>query len=321
MCNELILFETKDESVTIPVKVDAETVWLNQTEMALLFSTTKQNISLHINNCFKEKELSREVVVKDFLTTTKHGAISGKTQTRQTQYYNLDVIIAVGYRVKSKRGVEFRQWANSVLKKYILQGYAINQKRIEALNKTIEIESRIISHTVGIEEEEILSVINRYTQALDLLDNYDHQCATKPKGNVVFQKLELDECRNIISKMKFGLSSTLFGTEKEDGQLEGILCNVYQSVFGQDVYPTLEEKAANLLYLLIKDHPFNDGCKRIAATLFLSFLHKNGLMKRAGERAVISNGALAATTLLIAESRPEEKPIMISVLMNILNLG
>lgn len=217
--------------------------------------------------------------------------------------------------------MEFRQWANKVLKQYILQGYALNEKRLEYLNKTVEIESKIIAHMAEIDADEMLSVVNGYTNALDLLDDYDHQCVQKPEGNHTFTRLETAECFKIIEGMKFGSSSSLFGTEKESGKLEGILSAVYQSVFGEEVYPSLEEKAANLLYLLVKDHPFNDGCMRIAATLFLTFLQKNGVLKRADGRPAISNGTLVAITLLIAESKPEEKPIMISVVMNILGIN
>ncbi len=321
MKNEIIFFETSDKAVSIPVKIDSETVWLNQSEMAKLFSTTKQNISLHIGNCFRDNELQKELVVKDFFTTTPHGAQKGKTQTHSVLYYNLDVIISVGYRVKSQRGVEFRKWATGVLKDYMLKGYAINQKRLEALNKTVEIESRIIAHLSDLETDEMLNVVNSYTSALELLDNYDHQRVTKPKGNKDYQKLTLEECHAIISDMKFASESQIFGTEKEEGKLDAILGSVYQSVFGEDVYPTVEEKAANLLYFLVKDHPFNDGCKRIAATLFLTFLMKNGILKRADGRRTINNGTLVALTLLIAESRPEEKEIMTNVVMNILDIN
>ncbi len=321
MINEITIFETKDKTVSIPVKVDSDTVWLNQNEMAQLFSTTKQNISLHIGNCFREKELQKELVVKDFFTTTPHGAQKGKTQTHSVLYYNLDVIISVGYRVKSQRGTEFRQWANKILKEYILQGYALNQKRLEALNKTVEIESRIIAHLTDMETDEMLGVINSYTSALELLDNYDHQRVTKPAGSKEYQKLTLEECYAIIKDMKFASESQIFGTEKEEGKLDAILGSVYQSVFGEEVYPTTEEKAANLLYFLVKDHPFNDGCKRIAATLFLTFLQKNGILRRADGRRTINNGTLVALTLLIAESKPEEKEIMTNVVMNILNIN
>ncbi len=321
MTNEITIFETKDKAISIPVKVDSETVWLNQNEMAQLFSTTKQNISLHIGNCFRENELQKELVVKDFFTTTPHGAQKGKTQTHSVKYYNLDVIISVGYRVKSQRGIEFRQWANKILKDYILEGYAVNQKRLEVLNKTIEIDSRIIAHMSEIDTDEMMEAVNLYTSALDLLDDYDHQCIQKPNGNKEVVPLTVSECYEIISAMKFGSSSSLFGVEKEVGKLDAVLSAVHQKVFGEDVYPTLEEKAANLLYFLVKDHPFEDGCKRIAATLFLTYLQKNGILKRADGKQIISNGTLVAVTLLIAESRPEEKTIMVSVIMNILNIN
>lgn len=316
MDSEIILFEANDKSVSIPVKVDSETVWLNRNQMSELFGRDVKTIGKHINNALKE-ELEASTVAK-FAIVQNEGS---RQVRRDVEYYNLDVIISVGYRVKSQRGVEFRQWANKVLKQYILQGYALNEKRLEYLNKTVEIESKIIAHMAEIDADEMLSVVNRYTNALDLLDDYDHQCVQKPEGNHTFTRLETDECFKIIEGMKFGDSSSLFGSEKEPGKLDGILSAVYQSVFGEEVYPSLEEKAANLLYLLVKDHPFNDGCKRIAATLFLTFLQKNGALKRADGRPAISNGTLVAITLLIAESKPEEKPIMISVVMNILGIN
>lgn len=316
MNSEIILFEANDKSVSIPVKVDSETVWLNRNQMSELFGRDVKTIGKHINNALKE-ELEASTVAK-FAIVQNEGS---RQVRRDVEYYNLDVIISVGYRVKSQRGVEFRQWANKVLKQYILQGYALNEKRLEYLNKTVEIESKIIAHMAEIDTDEMLSVVNGYTNALDLLDDYDHQCVQKPEGNHTFTRLETEECFKIIEGMKFGSSSSLFGTEKESGKLDGILSAVYQSVFGEEVYPSLEEKAANLLYLLVKDHPFNDGCKRIAATLFLTFLQKNGALKRADGRPAISNGTLVAITLLIAESKPEEKPIMISVVMNILGIN
>ena len=316
MDSEIILFEANDKSVSMPVKVDSETVWLNRNQMSELFGRDVKTIGKHINNALKE-ELEASTVAK-FAIVQNEGS---RQVRRDVEYYNLDVIISVGYRVKSQRGVEFRQWANKVLKQYILQGYALNEKRLEYLNKTVEIESKIIAHMAEIDADEMLSVVNGYTNALDLLDDYDHQCVQKPEGNHTFTRLETAECFKIIEGMKFGSSSSLFGTEKESGKLEGILSAVYQSVFGEEVYPSLEEKAANLLYLLVKDHPFNDGCKRIAATLFLTFLQKNGALKRVDGRPAISNGTLVAITLLIAESKPEEKPIMISVVMNILGIN
>lgn len=315
MTNDIVLFETKDKSISLPVQVTDDTVWLTQTQMTELFSTTKQNISLHINNCFKEKELDKNSVVKDFLTTASDG------KSYRTNYYNLDVIISVGYRVKSQRGVEFRRWANGVLKQYILNGVAVNNKRLENLGKTVELQSRIIAHINEIDTDDVLKVINRYTEALNLLDDYDHQCVKHPKGTKTAVLLTTEECHSIINKMRFGGESELFGTEKEDGKLDGILGAVYQSVFGEDVYPSVEEKAANLLYLTVKDHPFNDGCKRIAATLFLAFLQKNGMLVRKDGTKLVNNGTLAAITLLVAESEPEEKNIMISLIMNMIKMA
>ncbi len=318
MKNEIIFFGTHDKAISIPVNVNSDTVWLSLEQMSSLFQRDKSTVSRHIKNIYSEGELLKEATVANFTTVQNEGE---RSVLRGIDYYNLDVIISVGYRVKSQRGIEFRQWANKILKEYILQGYVINQKRLEALNKTVEIESRIIAHLSDLESDEMLNVVNSYTSALELLDNYDHQRVTKPKGNKDYQKLTLEECHAIISDMKFASESQIFGTEKEEGKLDAILGSVYQSVFGEDVYPTVEEKAANLLYFLVKDHPFNDGCKRIAATLFLTFLMKNGILKRADGRRTINNGTLVALTLLIAESRPEEKEIMTNVVMNILNIN
>lgn len=315
MTDEITFFETSDSAVQMQVIVDNDTVWLSLDQMTQLFDRNKSTISRHIKNVFAEAELQREAVVAKYATTATDG------KTYQIEYYNLDVIISVGYRVKSQRGTEFRQWANRVLKDYILKGYSLNQKRLESLNRTVEIESGLIAHLSSIETDEILGVINSYTKALDLLDSYDHQCVTKPDGNRFCAVLTTEECREIIAAMKFSSQSALFGTEKEEGKLDAVLGSVYQSVFGEDVYPSIEEKAANLLYFLVKDHPFNDGCKRIAAALFLTFLQKNGILRKADGTVTISNGTLAALTLLIAESKPEEKEIMVRVTMNILRIN
>jgi len=227
------------------------------------------------------------------------------------------MIISVGYRVKSQRGILFRKWANKVLKDYLIKGYAINDKRISALNKTIEIQSKMLSSSLNIDEISLTNVINEYTKALDLLDDYDHQCVSKPRGRKTVYQLEYDECRKIIDSMKFGDTSSVFGVEKEYGKLNGILAAVYQNVFGQEVYPSLEEKAAHLLYFLVKDHPFVDGCKRIAATLFLEFLNKNNALVKSG-KMIIANDTLVAITVLTAESKPEEMDIVIKLIMNFL---
>ena len=315
--NEIILFETEDREIKLNVTIDQDTVWLNRNQMAELFDRDVKTIGKHINNALKE-ELDDSTVAK-FATTTQHGAIEGKTQTHMTEYYNLDVIISVGYRVKSQRGIEFRRWANKVLKDYIIKGYAINDKRLEALQKTVEIQSKMISSILDIDGEGVLQAVTQYTRALTLLDQYDHQSLEKPKGESPVYRITYTDCRKMVDNMEDTFKSDVFGVEKEAGKVEGIIAAVYQSVFGGDVYPTLEEKAANLLYFMIKDHPFADGCKRIAASLFLEFLNRNNALFKNGQK-VISDGALVAITLMIAESDPKEKDIMTTLVMNLLKI-
>ena len=317
--NEIVLFETEDKEITLNVKVDQDTVWLNRNQMADLFGRDVKTIGKHINNAVRE-ELSDQVVVAKFATTTQHGAIEGKTQTHMTEYYNLDVIISVGYRVKSQRGIEFRRWANKVLKDYIIKGYAINDKRLEALQKTVEIQAKMLATAIEGDSDEVLKAVNLYTQALTLLDQYDHQSLEKPEGNQPIYRITYADCRAMVDRMEDSFKSDVFGVEKEPGKIEGILAAVYQDVFGGEVYPSLEEKAANLLYFMIKDHPFADGCKRIAASLFLEFLNRNNALFRDGHK-VISDGALVAITLMIAESDPKEKDIMTTMVMNLLSVG
>lgn len=317
--NEIVLFETEDKEITLNVKVDQDTVWLNRNQMADLFGRDVKTIGKHINNAVRE-ELSDQVVVAKFATTTQHGAIEGKTQTHMTEYYNLDVIISVGYRVKSQRGIEFRRWANKVLKDYIIKGYAINDKRLEALQKTVEIQAKMLATAIEGDSDEVLKAVNLYTQALTLLDKYDHQSLEKPEGNQPIYRITYADCRAMVDRMEDSFRSDVFGVEKEPGKIEGILAAVYQDVFGGEVYPSLEEKAANLLYFMIKDHPFADGCKRIAASLFLEFLNRNNALFRDGHK-VISDGALVAITLMIVESDPKEKDIMTTMVMNLLSVG
>ena len=312
--NEIVLFETEDAKVRLTVPIQEDTVWLTQAQMTELFDTSKQNVSLHINNCFKEGELDKDSVVKDFLTTASDG------KNYKTKYYNLDVIISVGYRIKSQRGIEFRRWANKVLKDYIIKGYAINDKRLEALQKTVEIQAKMLATAIEGDSDEVLRAVNLYTQALTLLDQYDHQSLEKPEGNQPIYRITYADCRAMVDRMEDSFKSDVFGVEKEPGKIEGILAAVYQDVFGGEVYPSLEEKAANLLYFMIKDHPFADGCKRIAASLFLEFLNRNNALFRDGHK-VISDGALVAITLMIAESDPKEKDIMTTMVMNLLSVG
>lgn len=306
----IVIFETEDKLITLPVAVDHETVWLNRNQMAELFDRDVKTIGKHINNALKE-ELEGQVVVAKFATTTPHGAIEGKTQTHMTEYYNLDVIISVGYRVKSKRGVEFRRWANSVLKQYILKGYAVNDNRIRQLGEVIRIMKRTENE---LDSRQALSVIEKYSSALDLLDSYDHQNMTRPEGNRATYVLTYEECMDVIQSMRFGDESDLFGKEKDDS-FNGSIGNIYQSFGGTDIYESLEEKAANLLYLVTKNHSFFDGNKRIAATMFLYFLDKNEVLFIDGQKK-IEDATLVALTIMIAESRPEEKEMMISVIMN-----
>lgn len=309
----LVTFHDGSLDLDVAVSSSENTVWLSLDQISTLFEKDKSTVSRHIRNIFSDGELEENAVIAKFATTATDG------KTYHVTYYNLDVIISVGYRVKSKRGVAFRKWATSILNDYMIKGYAENSKRLHALGKTIELQSRIIAHMAEIEEDEMTSVINQYTKALDLLDDYDHQCLRRPKGESSYVTLEIEECKALINSMKFSLSSDVFGTEKTEGALEGILGAVYQSVFGEDVYPSVEEKAASLLYFLVKDHPFNDGCKRIGAALFLAFLQKNGKLYTDAGKQVISNSALVAITLMLAESRPDEKDAMVSLLMNLLS--
>ena len=304
--NELILFETEDRSVTLTVPVNQEMVWLSRNQMAELFDRDIKTIGKHINNALKE-ELDNSTVAK-FATVQNEG---GREVERLIEYYNLDVIISVGYRVKSKRGVEFRKWANSVLRQYILRGYAVNNNRIAQLGEVIQIMKRTQN---SLDSKQVLSVIERYSTALDLLDAYDHQNMSRPKGNAATYVLTYEECMDIIASMRFGDESDIFGKEK-DGSFEGSIGNIYQSFAGQDLYPTLEEKAAHLLYFVTKNHSFLDGNKRIAATVFLYFLDRNEVLFIDGEKT-IDDHTLVALTIMIAESKPDEMEMMITVIMN-----
>lgn len=303
---ELVIFKAQDGNVKLDVKLEDETVWLTQNQMSDLFERDRSVIAKHIKNIFGEQEVDEKSNVH-FL----HIANSDKP----VAFYSLDVIISVGYRVKSKRGVEFRRWANSVLKEYILKGYAVNNNRINELGEVIRIMKR--ANENQIEGKQILDVIEKYTLALDLLDDYDHQKIEKPKGNTATYTLTYEECRKVIDGMKFGSESELFGNEKDDSFKSSINA-IYQTFGGQDVYPTLEEKAANLLYLITKNHSFSDGNKRIAAALFLYFLDKNNALFIDGKK-IIDDYTLVAVTIMTAESKPDEKDTMIKLIMNFLS--
>ena len=310
---ELVRFTDNGFELDVKADLQHDTVWLTAEEMAALFGVNRPDIVKHVNNVINSSELNESTC--SFLEQVQ---LEGNRQVkRKIKIHNLDMIISVGYRVNSKRGIVFRQWANSVLKDYLIKGYAINQKRLEALNKTIDIQTRMLSYSLNIDKEELSKVINEYTRALDLLDSYDHQTLVKPKGNKSDYVMTYQEAREIIDSMKFKDMSQVFGVEKEQGKLNGIISQVYQNVFGQELYPSIEEKAAHLLYFLVKDHPFADGCKRIAATLFINFLYKSGHLYR-DNKQIISNEALVALTILTAESNPNEMEIIVKLITNLL---
>ncbi len=310
MKNEIIIF--KNQNVKLEVNMKDDTVWLNVGQMAELFGRDTKTIRKHINNALQE-ECDNSVVAK-FATTASDG------KTYQVDYYNLDMIISVGYRVKSSQGVEFRKWATNVLKDYMIKGYAVNQKRLEYLEKTIkliDIAGRIDQKLNGDEALEIIRVINNYSNALNLLDDYDHRTVSKPKGTSSDNKINYTDCMNIVNKLRFNSDSDLFALERDRG-LESIIRNIYGTFNGQDVYPSTEEKAANFLYLITKNHTFIDGNKRIAATLFIYFLKFYNILYK-NDKQVIDNNTLVAITLLIAQSNPKEKDILIDLVMNFLN--
>lgn len=306
--NEILFFETEDKQVKLPVNVENGSVWLNQNQIAKLFDRDIKTIGKYISTALKEELDNIESTVAEFATVQMEG---NREVERNVEYYNLDVIISVGYRIKSKRGVEFRRWANSVLKQYILNGYAVNDIRIRQLGEVIRIMTRPENKS---DSRQVLSVIEKYSSALDLLDAYDHQNMTRPEGNRATYVLSYEECMDVIQSMRFGDESDLFGKEKDDS-FKGSIGNIYQSFGEREIYESLEEKAANLLYFITKNHSFFDGNKRIAATMFLYFLDKNKALFIDGQKK-IEDAALVALTIMIAESRPEEKEMMISVVMN-----
>ena len=313
--NEIILFE--NQGIKLEVNVKDDTVWLNRHQMAQLFDRDIKTIGKHINNALKEELCDLDSTVAKFATVQGEGTRKVK---RNVEYYNLDMILSVGYRVKSSKGVMFRRWANSILKDYMLKGYAINQKRLEYLEKTvqlIDIANRIDNQIEADEIKNVLKVIGEYTKALDLLDSYDYRTIKKIKGTDSLKQIKYEDCKLIIEKLKFNEKSNLFAVERDRG-LEAIIGNIYQSFDGEYIYKSVEEKAANFLYLIVKNHVFVDGNKRIAATLFIYFLEFYNILYK-DNRQVIDNNTLAALTLLIAESNPKEKDILVDLVTNFLN--
>ena len=309
MSNDIVLFEAKDGSLAMPVQVKAETVWLSQAQMAQLFGKDRTVIGRHIRNAISEGEIEPETMCAKIAHLAENAAGSVKIEI-----YNLDVIIAVGYRVHSPRGVEFRRWATRVLKEYIVRGYALNRERLKQLGQAVEVMKRVSN---SLDTEQVLDVVKTYSSALDLLDGYDHQTIGKPKAKGRSVALSYEECRRFIDAMKFSADSALFGNEK-DGSFKSALGAVYQSFGGKDLYPSAQEKAANLLYLVTKNHGFSDGNKRIAAALFLYFLKRNRLLLRKDGSKRIAPHTLVALTVMIAESKPQEKEIMVNLVMTFL---
>ncbi|MBR3987472.1 MAG: virulence protein RhuM/Fic/DOC family protein [Bacteroidales bacterium] len=322
--DKIIIYQTDDGAINLEVKMDKDTVWLTQAQMVELFQTTKQNVSLHVNNVYKECELEEKSTVKEYLTVQNEGKRSVR---RMVKYYNLDVIISVGYRVKSQRGTQFRIWANRVLKEYLVKGYAVNERihkeQIGELRQLVGMLGRTIQNQPLLSTDEtnaLFDVVTDYTYALDTLDSYDYQRLTvsDTTNEAAFHATYDNAMQAILSlKERFG-ESALFGKEKDES-FKSSIGQIYQTFDGVELYPSTEEKAAMLLYLVTKNHSFSDGNKRIAATLFLWFLNNNRILYREDGSKRIADNTLVALTLMIAESRPEEKDVMVKVVVNLIN--
>ena len=299
--NQIVLFESNDQEVTIPVNLDSQTVWLTQAQMAQLFDRSIGVVSRHIKNVFAEGELEQK--------SNLH-ILQKSSSDRPITLYSLDVIISVGYRVKSQRGVEFRRWATNVLHRYIIQGHVENERRLEQLGTVAQIIERLPD---DLGSREILDIVESYIDVFKLLDEYDRESIDRPKGQTGIYTLEYELCMNLISQMRGRFASDLFGVEKDESFRSSISV-INQSFGGQDLYPSVQEKAANLLYLIIKNHSFLDGNKRIGCSLFLYYLDRNRLLFRGLDKRIADN-TLVAVALMIAESRPEEKESMVSLVM------
>lgn len=321
---EVLVYEAPDGGVRVEVKLDRDTVWLTQRQMAELFDTSADNISLHLKNIFADRELEEAATTEDFSVVQTEGK---RRVQRQVQHYNLDAIISVGYRVNSRRGVRFRQWATQTLREHLVRGYTLNRQRFEQNAAELETALALVRKAAAGEAlttdqgRGLVDIIARYTQTFLLLQRYDEGLLVEPRGNPGGALPAVDDARMAIARLKADLrargdASDLFGREREDG-LAALLGNLDQSAFGEPAYPTIESKAAHLLYFVIKNHPFSDGNKRIGSFLFVDFLNRNGRLFRGGE-AVINDVGLAALALLVAESMPKDKELMIRLVMNML---
>ena len=324
--DQIVIYKDENNAIQLDVRMAGEMIWLTRQQLATLFGRDYKTISKHINNALKE-ELADEVVVAKYANTTKHGAMEGKTQTREKEYFNLEMVTSVGYRVKSKRGVQFRKWANRVLKEYLLKGYIVNERirkeQLAELRQLVQVAGRAISNQEvpeTVESQDLLNVVVDYTYALDTLDNYDYERLTIDKTTKEERfHATYDNAMEEINRLrdKFG-GSTLFGNEKDES-FKSSIGQIYQTFGGDELYPSVEEKAAMLLYLVTKNHSFSDGNKRIAATLFLWFLNNNGILYREDGSKRLADNTLVALTLMIAESKTEEKDVMVKVVVNLIN--
>ncbi|MBQ3240141.1 MAG: virulence protein RhuM/Fic/DOC family protein [Akkermansia sp.] len=306
--SEILLYTTPDGEVQLDIRLQDETLWMTQQMMSELFQTTVQNIIMHVGNIYQELELQREGTCKEFLQVRREG---NRQVSRPVRFYNLDMILSVGYRVNTRRGTQFRIWATRRLREYLLRGYVVHERRLQQLGQVVRLMRRAADRS---DARQVLDVIEHYSTGLNLLDAYDHQCLTRPEGRSDCYVLSYDECRRLIDSMSFGAESDLFGREKDDS-FRGSLGNIYQSFGGVDIYPTMEEKAARLLYFAVKNHGFYDGNKRIAAAVFLYFLDCNNALFIDGEKR-LADATLVALVILIAESRPDEMETIISVILN-----
>lgn len=314
MNNEKFKFIDNELTLNLPDYASIEDVWLTIDELSNLFSLNIPMIKRHIADLVASKEIDKDKSVK---TIKKSYKVLNNEFIHDVEIYDFDAIIALGFKVGTKKGITFRAWANKILKDYLVKGYAFDKRKADSLNKIININNDIENKNIDKDILDLKEVIDKYTEGLDLLDDYDHQRLDKPGGNETTYRLSYPIARKIIDSLKFNESSDLFGVEKEEGKLGGIIASIYQSAYGKDLYQTVEDKAAHLLYFLIKDHPFVDGCKRIAATLFLEFLNRNKCLVDEGN-LIISNNTLVAVCLLTAESRPEEMDMIINVIMHFL---
>ncbi len=324
--DKIVIYKDESNSVQLEARLENDMIWLTRQQLSVLFGRDYKTISKHINNALRE-ELAGSVVVAKFASTTQHGAIEGKTQTHGKEHFNLEMVTSVGYRVKSRRGIEFRQWANHVLKEYIIKGYAVNERirkeQIGELRQLVGMLGRTIQSQPLLSNDEtnaLFNVVTDYSYALDTLDSYDYQrlAIDRTTKEEPFHASYENAMEAILSlKERFG-ESTLFGNEKDES-FKSSIGQIYQTFDGEELYPSVEEKAAMLLYLVTKNHSFSDGNKRIAATLFLWFLNNNRILYRADGSKRIEDNTLVALTLMIAESRPEEKDVMVKVIVNLIN--